>query len=1439
MAPKNKDFTQGKYGLAATGYQIVHAYNFANFFMESVNPDLNQQIINQTGINMGNLKIEQDVSYPTTLNGTHFKEEFKAEQIAEINRGKAAEFRIAIRNEFDKPENKKFKDAYYGYQKLTDNMLDTEKGDFGVALAENPYLAMLIGQFINGPKENQMYSIDTMQERLGGNGPLKPLNEYFSITSDLLDLEYERQAITKDYTSDKEKAYLEKLNQSFEKILENHKKFDELVNEDGTSPYDSMLNQRLDTMVGKGTDTISQRNCMGAIEQIRGQQKAIENGWGMNELAVVGSVFSQVYEIEKNLRAATFYASDENLKEHEKLQREKVEKYRVAVDKVRITAAEKEKAYKETLAANPSDEKAIAKAKEAWETAKQRLKDGEAALKKEEDNLANEPEYAKRAKNRKQELSAALEKFKRLKEELSNTKVKSEYEKSILSEKCRILFAEYKNNPEIDGALFKAASNVLDKAIDDKVKYEPQKIDPEVEEGVFKEEDYEAYNPLFAVRSNLMPTMPLAAGLSKHYANEFNNIERYMDEKARDKRQELEIDGVLNLNGELRSPGLVEGTKMNIRPSTDKEIPNEAEVINNGIKLEQYYSNEIAMQATGAEKNFTRYVNAINKLNDPENGNYLQAVCENPYLNRFVSSLSGGAPDIFIDPEHISSKEKEGVDSNGVNDWTLTVGVRNALMDFYEAGADIIQVEYDKQNVKKNGWDKAKEQRHLAKLDEAYAKTIRAFEELESIPEDIQRDSNRFMGNHLSMITGHAPGEARDCYAGVNGLRWQRAAIRNGWSGRDLSVMDAMGNVEGMIGKQRIQLKMQIKDGKKELQTKLDELNRWEEENLKPLKEVLINKKIENPADALSCISLIEEFCDAHENDKVVDDYKLFGVLKKTRKYILPKTYNTVLEEKNAGKPYSGMERPSVEVKISNTKNSMKSALELFKNPELPKRAWANAAGAYLGERFKNGLSMGAHPELFDPKTADYAITNKKLADYMEEYADRLITVMNPKTPEEFVNLLEGGDHSVMFADIHSKINADVKQHRLDCFVKGKLDTADAKDPSLSEGFTELENSKAFGLSGSTLYEDIKKDIGKVIKQHDAFAKELLEANQTRMTKKQVGVDKKGKPLYEFEVAKETKVDPKEYKAYLEKQIDIYNRMCHYIDKKDKLIAEKGGKPGDASVLGENGEKRYHAMVNARKALFNNFRASYSLNNNGPSQIDRRWLDHKGFRLDKNAFANEAEYNDFVKAEKADFEQNMKYAILRENKHLSKMIDDCITKDEAQRKEIGQKLNNVQNPKEKELLEAKIVESAEHSLYLITIKDIAAASKEKILKNGTTPEAMKNVKIEDLTKVSKTLRSFENSTLKVDEGGVQFNGQSKQFNTFKKDVLNKSAFKDTFRNMVLEGAKNGNLSKKDVVDIRSKIVKEFQAKQKNMKAPAPEKDVQKVREGPKMGGPTK
>ena len=97
-------------------------------------------------------------------------------------------------------------------------------------------------------------------------------------------------------------AYLEKLNQSFEKILENHKKFDELVNEDGTSPYDSMLNQRLDTMVGKGTDTISQRNCMGAIEQIRGQQKAIENGWGMNELAVVGSVFSQVYEIEKKLR---------------------------------------------------------------------------------------------------------------------------------------------------------------------------------------------------------------------------------------------------------------------------------------------------------------------------------------------------------------------------------------------------------------------------------------------------------------------------------------------------------------------------------------------------------------------------------------------------------------------------------------------------------------------------------------------------------------------------------------------------------------------------------------------------------------------------------------------------------------------------------------------------------------------------------------------------------------------------------------------------------------------------------------------------------------------------------------------------------------------------------------------------------------------------------
>ena len=175
-------------------------------------------------------------------------------------------------------------------------------------MSENPYLSNMISMLQNGPKINEQNPIQQTVKYLQNTnpvsgkqetGPLQNLNIFMAQVTGLLDREYEKQKINEHYTPEKEAAYLKKLDADFSKVLENLSDLEKLVREDGTSDYDEYLNAPLDVMTGKNRQAVLNRpDISGSIANIKGQQQAIRNGWGMNEIGLPGSLNELKYFVD-------------------------------------------------------------------------------------------------------------------------------------------------------------------------------------------------------------------------------------------------------------------------------------------------------------------------------------------------------------------------------------------------------------------------------------------------------------------------------------------------------------------------------------------------------------------------------------------------------------------------------------------------------------------------------------------------------------------------------------------------------------------------------------------------------------------------------------------------------------------------------------------------------------------------------------------------------------------------------------------------------------------------------------------------------------------------------------------------------------------------------------------------------------------------------------
>ncbi len=204
-----------------------------------------------------------------------------------------------------------------GYITFMGKLFDQKKNFTDVAW-DSPFIDSLISVTAGMPRINdKKMSLTEIYKGLGDKfengksvpGPLTQLNRFFGGAAELYDLEHEKIRLNQLPEKDlmEETQYLAKLNQTYKKILGSFDAIADMIDEEGKSPYDKFMNNDLDQIVGKSVKegSTSNRSVREQIAYMRGCQRAIENGWGMNELGVIGHVSlmeKQVELIEKRMK---------------------------------------------------------------------------------------------------------------------------------------------------------------------------------------------------------------------------------------------------------------------------------------------------------------------------------------------------------------------------------------------------------------------------------------------------------------------------------------------------------------------------------------------------------------------------------------------------------------------------------------------------------------------------------------------------------------------------------------------------------------------------------------------------------------------------------------------------------------------------------------------------------------------------------------------------------------------------------------------------------------------------------------------------------------------------------------------------------------------------------------------------------------------------------
>ncbi len=1245
--PKNY-FTEGKNGLNGAKDQYDYALSAFLGYIDMFDPQLKESTQKYFADN-------------PTAGIKDAKSAAKAEK-------KMAELKAQLDKMLETSEGKV--NHFDGYLSFINKMMDTKKGDFSRAITENGYLSNMMHMVHNGPK-----NLD--EETVKNLGPaLAPLNKFFSGLSYLVDCEYEKQKVMENYSPEKEQDYLMNVSGIYFQMIQNQEELEKLVDTEGKSPYDQYLMQPLDVMTGKSASNVSgRRQSKSRMENIKGQYAAIQNGFGIYDLEMCGQISEMAFLAERKVKEI----------EHQ-LKPEILEKRSVGINN-RITSAKNalEEAKKEVNEARMALEML-----RKGNATKDQIEKQEIKLDNLEKNqLLREHEYnavmgtLADEHNRTAQLSKSLEMYKKLSGALQaldkktkNTKITKPTDKYVISDAFYKILNEAKAVPEIDNSFKKNIDTAL-KFTKNSMKYagivpENEVLSEEAKKHYFKPEDYRDYNALSSVKSAFSPPMGLRDAPLSHGFDIFIDLN---DKRTNNKEFHDTMEDEIDMpDPDKYYHGVMKGNMWYIMkyafPDDNKEVRDLiAGTLRKDLRIQQNAYTKFIESDKGYRNDFRREYKATSIVADESKGYIIQAMTEQPYVNVFFTHLFAEIPDLYL----------EGFDPDQIGKNLLENGITENLNQYMEAGKDIILAEYEKNRMRETGWDAKKEKLYLAKLHDAAKRSVESFNKLSALDTEVQ-ETNWGMGNEIAHLTSaYTSTTMRDAKSALMGMEWAVKGIENGWSSKNLVAFQLGGMMEGLVERMRIKAEKKIEEHLKErndnptteeeiaeekvraenvaaLRSRLNEIREWQENTFKPFKEKLWGRQINSPLDELKTIIEIREFLkEQSKNPELkalnVGGFNLSGHIVKdlyddSKDTLIPLSIENCVHDINeaekAGIDLFEQKKDPVTFTICDKSHEMKTFLDALRdeetfnnlNQEERDRLREQMTAAFLRDKLLDGMNQDANPEYFDFTHPDYATIQRKLNDYTAQYANRLMQIFEGSDNKELADILENGNWNNLFAEMKDRMAAEASRMRLDSFVQGRPER-NMKDISMSNAITNLENSPARFGSSSSLYNGIVSDLKELEKMRLSLGAELMAKYRTdfKIIKNVVTENGKEVTKLDYVLPEDVKVDDKKFKKYLDLQLDVMNRMDQYIQGKKDIIKKEGGDPEkiqNATLLGENGERRYKSMLDAKKALTNSINATKEFGNNGPSDSERVLLQKPNYNL------HPKEYNTGITAPNRD-----------------------------------------------------------------------------------------------------------------------------------------------------------------------------------------------------------
>ncbi|MBR6222298.1 MAG: hypothetical protein IKQ71_02550 [Lachnospiraceae bacterium] len=289
--PGFKELRKGKYPNAALAYAVEKFYVNTMIILEQYVPEeeLDQYKKEYMDyMDMSDLVFADDIIYSRNKSENVKKKmtDTKADEYGIRFLEKTKDYFTKARKAF--PElDKDFKDFFDSLE-----IEGSSDGSLMEARFESQYLTNL-NQLGGGPKFFKFSSAELKNGLLGEKdeatgkykGPYEPLMDYYRSTTNLIKLEFVRQKNNEEgWTPEKEQEFLANLKKEQENVVDS---FERLYAIEDNGQYDKYLDNELEHITGKKGQIRSAYKCIGAV---KGQIKAIENGWSQDELTVLGSI---------------------------------------------------------------------------------------------------------------------------------------------------------------------------------------------------------------------------------------------------------------------------------------------------------------------------------------------------------------------------------------------------------------------------------------------------------------------------------------------------------------------------------------------------------------------------------------------------------------------------------------------------------------------------------------------------------------------------------------------------------------------------------------------------------------------------------------------------------------------------------------------------------------------------------------------------------------------------------------------------------------------------------------------------------------------------------------------------------------------------------------------------------------------------------------------